>query len=712
MKQRLKTIILFLFHFLLVSTPFVFTWINEELFEFNKMLFTYILTVLIAASWLARMFLEKKIILKKTKLDIPILIFLVSQILSTIFSIHRRTSILGYYTRFHGGLLSTISYITLFYAFVSNIDKKQIKGFLSTLVLAAFFVSLYAIPEHFGYSYSCLVIAKEFNVDCWVQDVQTRVFASFGQPNWLAAFLITLMPISISQYLNKKNPLNKAFYLTSSVLIFTSLLFTKSRSGLLGLAIALFIYFAGIIYLELNTNFIKDKANSFIASVLPIGFSFLMVGLIFGTPYTPSLSSIVSKKDSPQIESPQAAETTPSSRGGSESGDIRKIVWKGSIDVWKRYPIFGSGVETFAYSYYQDRPIEHNMVSEWDFLYNKAHNEFLNFLANTGAVGLASYVFLLINIFYFGSKSFFKSALKDQLSILALLSGLAALTISNFFGFSTVMVSILLFLMPAMMIVQTEGNKTDLKIKLIKDPSIKKLLAKFSPYLLLPLVGITIYLLSSIYNVWSADIDYSKGKTFIQMKKYTSGIEKLQSAIIKSPQEAAFYDELANAYAKAAVQLAENDEGTAGAELAIVAIKTSDYTLQLNPRHLNFHKTRSRIFMTLAQIDPSYLEQAKKTLLVALSLSPTDAKLMYNLGLVNLALENTTEGLEQVQTAILIKPNYLEARYDFAQTLEELGDLEKAKEEYQYILNNLVPGNEQVEARLKAVEASISAETK
>ena len=38
--------------------------------------------------------------------------------------------------------------------------------------------------------------------------------------------------------------------------------------------------------------------------------------------------------------------------GVTESGDIRKIVWQGAIELWKQYPILGTGVENFAYSYY------------------------------------------------------------------------------------------------------------------------------------------------------------------------------------------------------------------------------------------------------------------------------------------------------------------------------------------------------------------------
>src|SRR3990167_2046009 len=83
----------------------------------------------------------------------------------------------------------------------------------------------------------------------------------------------------------------------------------------------------------------------------------------------------------------------------TESLDIRKIVWKGAVDLGLKNPLFGTGVETFAYSYYLVRPKEHNLTSEWDYLYNKAHNEYLNYFATTGFIGLVAYFFLLFSFF-------------------------------------------------------------------------------------------------------------------------------------------------------------------------------------------------------------------------------------------------------------------------------------------------------------------------
>ena len=123
----------------------------------------------------------------RTFLDIPLFIFFASQLVSSLFSIDRHTSLRGYYSRFHGGLLSSLSYLLLYYALVSNLDRKRVLKSLYTLLISALLVSLYGLAEHFG-----------IDAQYWVQDVQNRVFSTLGQPNWLAAWLVALTIIAMA----------------------------------------------------------------------------------------------------------------------------------------------------------------------------------------------------------------------------------------------------------------------------------------------------------------------------------------------------------------------------------------------------------------------------------------------------------------------------------------------------------------------------------
>ena len=113
-------IIEYSFYALFFLVPLVFWKDTSELFEFNKMWLTFGLTIIIVSCWFVKMVLQKRILLCRTPLDIPIILFLLSQVISTIFSLDTHVSVWGYYSRFNGGLLSIFSYIFLYYAFVSN----------------------------------------------------------------------------------------------------------------------------------------------------------------------------------------------------------------------------------------------------------------------------------------------------------------------------------------------------------------------------------------------------------------------------------------------------------------------------------------------------------------------------------------------------------------------------------------------------------------
>jgi len=116
------------FYALFLLVHLVLTSDTSELFEFNKMWLTFGLTILIAAAWFTKMILQRKIYIQRTPLDIPIGLFLLSQIISTIFSWDTHVSLWGYYSRFNGGLLSILSYIFLYYALVSNFYTEAREG--------------------------------------------------------------------------------------------------------------------------------------------------------------------------------------------------------------------------------------------------------------------------------------------------------------------------------------------------------------------------------------------------------------------------------------------------------------------------------------------------------------------------------------------------------------------------------------------------------
>jgi len=630
-----------LFNLLFFFVPLVLYPYSYELFEFNKMVFVYALTALISVSWAVRMILAKRIIFRHTIFDIPLLLFLFSQLLSTALSIDVRTSLLGYYSRFHGGFFSTLSYSLLFWAFVSNMDRAKTLKAIRFLFFSGIIVSFYGVLQHFG-----------IDKDVWVQDVQNRVFSTLGQPNWLAAWLLTLLPIAWAFYLTLRQK-SKNFWpwLGVSALYVLTLAYAKSRSGLLGL-VAVSGIFWGI--------------NRFKNSFLLIALSLFLI-FAGGTPWERKTTETVG----PALET-----------GGTESGQIRKIVWKGAIDVWKKYPLTGSGVETFAFSYYQFRPVEHNLVSEWDFLYNKAHNELLNILATTGLLGLGAYLFFSgVVVFYFVKKI---KASPDILDV-AFLAGFFGIFVTNFFGFSVVAVSLLYFLLPAFAICLKGGEKV--RLAGYKNLDSRQ---KTGVFLALFIAG---YLLLAIGRYWYADLLFAKGKALNDAEDPVKARNELTHAIKLSPKEAVFWDELSQSDTLIAVALNEAGENSKAKEFALVAINESSNATTLSPRNLNLKRNRANLFIKLSALDPNYLANARDILIEAITYAPTEAKLYHNLGLTYARLGDVENAEKVFEKTISLKANYRDARLAYALILIDKGSREKAKEQLNYILTRIDPND-------------------
>ncbi len=670
----LKKIIFWLFGILLFLVPLILWPYNSEVFEFNKMVLVYIFTILISFVWITRMVYEKKFIFRRTILDLPIFIFLATQLISTLLSIDPLTSWLGYYSRFNGGFISSVCYALFYWAFVSNIDSKKALKLVNATLISAGIVSVYGVLEHFG-----------IDKNLWEQDVQSRVFSTLGQPNWLAAWLVALMPITWAFLLDFKVSFKSKkywYYFFLSILFFWTLIFSKSRSGFVGFGVVFLTFW--IIYLWPKRKEIKKHLVPFAVITTPL----FLVCLISGTQWTPSIRDLMVKKESRQTSENQTGATALET-GGTESGAIRKIVWKGAFGVWLHYPVFGSGVETFAYSYYQYRPAEHNLTSEWDFIYNKAHNEYLNFLANSGLVGLLSYLTLIVFSLIQTSKSNHLNS--DQISvhktlITALIAGYVSILVTNFFGFSVVPVQLEFFLFPAIAFVLTSQEVENSEGREKQLDNTQKTILAFTLFA-------TLYLLYMVSRYWYADSLYASGKGYNLINEPAVASGYLSKAIDSQPKQALYFSELSSTYARLAVAFNQQKDSSRSAQFANLAVGDINKAVSLSPANVNLKRVQFGIFVMLSTINPDYLIYAREALGAAIKQAPTDAKLLYNLSLAQARTDQTDLAMATLAKTIDLKPNYKDARLAYAFLLIENGEKEKARTQLEYILANIDPSD-------------------
>ncbi len=707
-----------LYYILFFVTPFVMLPVTSELFEFNKMIVIYTVAATVGLLWGFSMIRARRLILPATPLNIPILLFLAALAASTVRSIDVHTSIFGYYGRFNGGVLSIIAYLVLFYAFIALEfgDKAQFaKKLLKISLWASALIILWGLPARlFGGDLTCLVFSGRFSLDCWSDQFKPseRMFSTLGQPNWFGAYLAIHFFIGLYFYLTQvfAKKITKSTFILSGYLFLNicAILFTRSRSSYIAVAIGLLV-----VAVFLLTRFKKEIGRSRKMLILPILLLVVAVAVCkTGEPTVDKFITISKIKNqiSPlrqgfegqakiQIKNQNLPEPTSE---GTESFAIRRIVWQGAWLLGLKYPLTGTGVETFAYSYYFTRLLSHNITSEWDFLYNKAHNEYLNYLATTGFIGVAAYLLMIGVVLYLFAASV-RNRHEDGLLAACLMAAYISILITNFFGFSTTTINIFFYLLPSLLIVQK---------KLPRPSSSRQVSTRNSKFLTVALLLSYFYILLNIVNYVRADIYYATAKNHSRVLDYPKAYEYFKKAL-DLRGEHVYQDAASYNAANLAFLSSYGKEVDLTNRLIALAQALNEVAIKASPKNVLYYKTRAKNDYLFHGLDgqKKYLEDGVKAMDTALELSPTDPKLPYTRAIFFSLLEETAtkesqiklyrnRSLHDLDLAIALKEDFRDAYFLQGQLLKKYDRPQEARVVFEFILKEIAPGDEEVRAEL------------
>jgi len=335
-------------------------------FELSKLILVYLFALII-------IIIHKNKSFSRTIFSTPILLFLFSQFISTIFSISPKISFFGYSNRANYSFLFLTSLFVIYQIYVStNFSQKQKNFHLKLLLASSFLVSLIAISE---------------------KSKTLRVFSTLGQPNFLGNYLSIIFPLTLFFIFKTKKFYKKIFLTLILITQFYAIYLTKSQSSYLAILISLFAF----IYLK-QKNFI----NKFLVILL------LFVSLFF----------IFFKYNF-----------------FDEQAQIRFFVWQSSINAIFDKPFLGNGVNSFPFIFPKYKIIKLNYTSEWNLNFDKAHNEYINILVESGIFGLISYLALCIIILKKAPKKFVPS--------------FVSIFVFSFFSFNTITTYFLFFFLLA-----------------------------------------------------------------------------------------------------------------------------------------------------------------------------------------------------------------------------------------------------------------------
>ncbi len=351
-------------------TPVIFTTITKESYEFPKMFFVYFL-----GSTILLIYLLEVVWIKKAPLHLPfpILIILLANLIATIFSSHIYTSVWGYYSRFNGGLVSTIIYTGIFVLLVNTLTYAQREDIFLGVTVGCGIVALYTIFQYFDQ----IPLEAEF-----------RAYGTIGQPNWAASYFGMIVPICIYNYL--KSPRRMALlWLCLFGTIFFALWLTFSISGILG-----FIFSTATLFFLQKPYPVHKKKLLLLIPVIVLPY--LVAPGIFAQKINAVIKDLSHFNIVDTVVAQQNDYTTKNT-AISDPGAIRLNLWKDSLGIIVKNPkalLIGTGPETFPYAFQPHRSSALNYTSEWDFIFNKPHNYYIEILTELGIVGLLAYLTL------------------------------------------------------------------------------------------------------------------------------------------------------------------------------------------------------------------------------------------------------------------------------------------------------------------------------
>lgn len=300
--------------------------------------------------------------------------------LSTLTSVAPQISFWGSYQRTQG-TYTWVSYVAVFLAIVLLArTRQQLERLVTVILLASVAPAIYTIVQHFGY-----------DPIHWGIDVRVRAHGTAGNPIFLAAYLIMLVPLTLARCLarwragSRRAIVGALAYLLLLTLQLLGLLYSQSRGPLVALAVSL-----AVLFLVMALQQQRRRLTAGVISIMIVAALFVGVLNIEGGPLQPLRAKPYLNLIGRLFEA------------GSGTGKVRVVIWEGTVNLLAASPlrdIVGYGPESFFLVYTPFYPPELARYENRRVAPDRAHNETFDALITTGVVGCAAELVLIVSLF-------------------------------------------------------------------------------------------------------------------------------------------------------------------------------------------------------------------------------------------------------------------------------------------------------------------------
>jgi len=386
-----------------IVVPLFFNTFTETTFEADKATLLRSVALVMASAWLIK-FIEAGFDTQSrargslassirhlglgNPLAIPTLTFAAIYTLTTLTSVTPRASFWGSYQRWQG-TYTTLSYIAVFFLTSHALrTREQLERLTTAIPLVSLPISLYGIMQNYG-----------LDPIPWAGALATRVISTLGNPIFLAAYLIMVIPLTLKQVIGCFSSLfaNKtkapSFILAGCYLLLLALqlaciIFAQSRGPFIGLMTGLFFFC-------LLLAVVKGKR----------GLALTTIGMAIGLLLFFAILNLPNSPLAPIKELPYIGRLGRIFEIESGTGRSRLLVWEGVIDLITADPmraIIGHGPESMYVAFNRHFPPGLAQYADSGITFDRSHNETFDVLVTTGLVGFIAYLLLFGSVFHHG----------------------------------------------------------------------------------------------------------------------------------------------------------------------------------------------------------------------------------------------------------------------------------------------------------------------
>ncbi|MFA5778807.1 MAG: O-antigen ligase family protein [Elusimicrobiota bacterium] len=608
-----------------------------------------------------------KIIFYRTRLDLPVLIFLGFTIFTFLQALLGSYEIIGFgkipgfstaawSEGLRNNLYILINCVLAYYVAVNLIrDEKSIKKVIFLSFIVAFIASVYAVLQYFDIE------------PIWQQTVNPysmkRCVSTFGNPVFISSFLVIMIPLSIVLFISSKSNYSKFLYISLTITMVLALFATMARSSWLGL-------FASLIFIVFV---FKEKIFTYkkwFLSVVLIIFLVMLIPTRWQNETKPFGFYVIDR----------AASIFTLEKSGPAAYQ-RFLIWLSAWDISKQNPVIGSGWGLFEmlFPFYQQRYLIHPNLTQRTHA-NNAHNVFLENLSQTGIIGLGIFLWLIFCIVKFGFHQI-KNIKNDFQKTVAvgIFAGVIGMLVDNIVNVT------LYFVIPGFFFWMNLGILAGLgtsEKKIIQHKVVSKAI-------LIMLTLISILLIKMYISIFYAEKNYFTG--FKLAKRPSTPIEQAIPYLERAHKLRRFEVnnnyELANGYARMSAQFRYAGAPVQADEYQKKAILFYKEAIASNPGYDEIYFNMATIYAQRKEFDVAE-ENYKRAVFInpfsldaimglgniylfsekygparnlyrrATFINPSNKDIWNNLGYVNMKLNRIVDAKECYQKALTIDPNF------------------------------------------------------